>query len=250
VEYISTNQAKMKKIFGSYLSFVGSKILSLLRGGKNEMWERDELRQMKYSFSQFGEDVVISKYLDNLDPQDGIYVDVGAFNPITFSNTLLLYKQGWQGINIDIDPDKVDEFIQSRPGDFNVVAAVSDKVEKLKFACYPSRATNQLFPLESTEHRSILDQDPTKVVILETTRLDKILESSPFADKNIHYLNIDCEGHDFNVLTSFDIERYSPKVISIEAWTDEDIEKSENYLLPKGYKMTAYIHPTRIFTRL
>jgi FkbM family methyltransferase len=250
MENISTNQEKMKKFFGSLLSFIGSKNFSLLRGGKDEMWRRDEIRQMKFSFSQFGEDVVISKYLDNLDPQDGIYVDVGSFNPITFSNTLLLYKQGWQGINIDIDPDKIDEFIESRPGDFNVVAAVSDKVEKLKFACYPSRATNQLFPIESTEHTSILGQEPTKVVILETTRLDKILESSPFADKHIHYLNIDCEGHDFNVLTSFDIEHYSPKVISIEAWSDEDLAKIEYYLLPKGYKLSDYIHPTRIFTRL
>lgn len=250
METLSTNKEKMKKFFGSYLSFIVSKIISVLRGGKNEMWERDEIRQMKYSFSQFGEDVVIAKYLDNLNPQDGIYVDVGSFNPITFSNTLLLYKKGWQGINIDIDPDKIDEFIKSRPGDFNVVAAVSDKVEKLKFACYPSRATNQLFSLESTEHRSILGQDPTKIVILETTRLDKILESSPFIGKKIHYLNIDCEGHDFNVLTSFDIQRYSPNVISIEAWLDGDVEKIENYLLPKGYKLSAYVHPTRIFVRL
>ncbi|WP_310430228.1 FkbM family methyltransferase [Chamaesiphon sp. VAR_48_metabat_135_sub] len=240
----------MKKFFGRLLAILSSKIFSLLRGGKPEMWERDEIRQMKYSFSQFGEDVVISKYLDNLDPQDGIYLDVGSFNPITFSNTLLLHKRGWQGINIDIDPDKIDEFIESRPSDFNVVAAVSDKVEKLKFACYPSRATNQLFPLESTEHLSILGQEPTKVVILETTRLDKILESSPFSDKSIHYMNIDCEGHDFNVLISFDIERYYPKVISIEAWTDEDLGKIENYLLPKGYKLSAYVHPTQIFTRL
>ncbi len=240
----------MKKFFGLLLSFFGSKIFSFLRNGKNEVWRRDEIRQMKFSFSQYGEDIIISKCLENLDPSDGIYVDVGAFNPITFSNTLLLYKQGWRGINIDVDPDKIDNFIRSRPDDFNVIAAISDKVEKLKFACYPSTATNQLFPIESTEFHSILGEEPTKVVVLETTRLDKILETSPFAAKNIHYLNIDCEGHDFNVLKSFDIERYSPKVISIEAWLDEDLKNIENYLLPKGYILSAYIHPTRIFTRL
>jgi FkbM family methyltransferase len=239
----------MKKFFGWILAFVGSKIFSLLRGGIPEVWGRDEIRQMQYSFSQFGEDVVISKHLKDFDPQAGIYVDVGAFNPITFSNTLLLYQKGWRGINIDPDPDKIDEFIRSRPGDFNVVAAVSDKIEKLKFACYPARATNQLFPLESTEHRSILGQEPTEVIILETTTLANILETSPFIGKNIYYLNIDCEGHDFNVLTSFDLERYFPEIISIEAWSDEDLKKIENYLLPKGYKLIAYIHPTRIFAR-
>ncbi|MEH2048725.1 FkbM family methyltransferase [Nostoc sp.] len=240
----------MKKFFGLLLAFFGSKIFSWLRNGKNEMWRREEIGQMKFSFSQFGEDMIIYKYLEHLNPNDGIYVDVGAFNPITFSNTLLLHKKGWQGINIDIDQDKVDEFIRMRPRDFNVMAAVSDKIEKLKFACYPARATNQLFPLESTDYLSILGEYPTKVVVLETVCFDKILETSPFVAKNIYYLNIDCEGHDFNVLKSFDIERYLPKVISIEAWLDEDLKNIKNYLLPKGYTLSAYIHPTNIFTRL
>jgi FkbM family methyltransferase len=240
----------IKKFVGLLLAYLASKIFSLLRDGRDLLWYRNEIRQMKFSFSQFGEDILISKYLEHLTPVDGIYVDVGAFNPVTFSNTLLLHKQGWQGINIDADPEKIDEFNRTRPGDFNVVAAVSDTVEKLKFASYPSQATNQLYPLDSTEFTSIVGEEPTKIIELETTRLDKILEASPFKSKNICYLNIDCEGHDFNVLKSFDVEHYLPKVISIEAWVEEDLQKIVDYLLPKGYKLSAYAHPTRIFTKI
>ncbi|WP_310415799.1 FkbM family methyltransferase [Chamaesiphon sp. OTE_8_metabat_110] len=240
----------MKKFLGVLLSLWASKIFSLLRNGDKKRWGRSEIAQMQFSFSQFGEDIIVAKYLENFDPSDGIYVDVGAFDPTTFSNTLLLHKKGWQGINIDIDPDKINEFIRLRPSDFNQVAAVSDRSEKLKFACYPARATNQLFSLDSTDCISILGEEPTQVIVLETTRLDKILQASPFSGKNIYYLNIDCEGHDFNVLKSFDIDYYSPKVISIETWLDEDLKNIENYLLPRGYTLSAYVHPTRIFTKL
>ena len=34
---------------------------------------------------------------------DGFYVDVGCFHPKKHSNTYLLYKRGWSGINIDVE---------------------------------------------------------------------------------------------------------------------------------------------------
>ena len=48
-----------------------------------------------------GEDLAINKFVDN--KSNGIYVDVGAHHPIQRSNTHLLFKKGWEGINIDIN---------------------------------------------------------------------------------------------------------------------------------------------------
>jgi FkbM family methyltransferase len=240
----------MKKILGTAIAYLFSKILSILRTGKSQVWSRDEIRQMNFSFSQFGEDVVISNYLARYSVGEGIYLDVGAFNPITFSNTLLLYKQGWQGINIDIDIDKIADFVTHRPRDFSMSAAISDRKERVKFVTYPARATNRILPIDSQDDRSVLGEQPLKVTILETTCLNDVIAASPFADKNIYYLNIDCEGNDLKVLKNFDLERYLPKVISIEAWSEGELDEIKSYLLPKGYTLDSCVHLTKIFTRL
>lgn len=48
--------------------------------------------------SQFEEDGIIAELL----PQRcGVYVDIGAYHPISDSNTYALYQRGWHGLAID-----------------------------------------------------------------------------------------------------------------------------------------------------
>ena len=54
----------------------------------------------KKSYSMDGEDIEIFNYFKN--KKNGFYVDVGAYHPIQRNNTMLLYLNGWEGINIDI----------------------------------------------------------------------------------------------------------------------------------------------------
>ena len=55
-----------------------------------------------------GEDTAIDEYV--LKKFNGFYVDVGAHHPIQRNNTNLLFKRGWEGINIDINEFSVDLF--------------------------------------------------------------------------------------------------------------------------------------------
>src|SRR5690349_18388101 len=101
---------------------------------RNTLWfSREELRHVHLSFSQFGEDIGLAKWFDELFRiQRGIYVDVGAYHPIHFSNTLLLHKKGWRGVNIDMNADKIALFNKFRPDDVNVHAAVSNVAGKAR----------------------------------------------------------------------------------------------------------------------
>jgi hypothetical protein len=81
-------------------------IKSLLRGNEGEDYQG-------ITFSQEGEDILIPFFLKN--EERGIYVDVGAHHPFRFSNTALLYSQGWHGINIDPLPG-VKEPLRSNTG--------------------------------------------------------------------------------------------------------------------------------------
>ena len=87
------------------------------------------IRNLKFFFkrsqSQFGEDQKIAKLFHN--NKNGMYLDVGCFHPIRQNNTYLLHKQGWNGMNIDLNPLSVDLFKVARPKDINICSAVSDK---------------------------------------------------------------------------------------------------------------------------
>src|SRR4029079_13027303 len=86
---------------------------------------REEFRYSRISFSQFGEDLAVLRWLDEWFPNaKRVYLDAGAFHPIHCSNTLLLHKRGWWGVNVDMVAAKIDCFRDLRPDDFNVIAAL------------------------------------------------------------------------------------------------------------------------------
>ncbi len=58
-------------------------------------------------------------------------------------------------------------------------------------------------------------------IAVTTTTLDAVLTAAPRKIDRIGYLNIDCEGRDLEVLKGFDLAKYSPDVITIEALPDQ-----------------------------
>ena len=64
-------------------------------------------RKFKYkknSYSFNSVDLIIEYLFKNKN--NGFYLDVGAQHPISNNNTYLLFKKGWNGINIDLDKKK------------------------------------------------------------------------------------------------------------------------------------------------
>ena len=59
----------------------------------------------KKSYSLSNVDLVIERIFKN--KKKGIFIDVGCNHPIKYNNnTYLLYKKGWNGINIDLDQNQ------------------------------------------------------------------------------------------------------------------------------------------------
>ena len=166
----------------------------------------------KNFYSQFGEDKILSELFDKSITK-GIYVDVGCFHPIKHSNTYLLYKRGWRGINIDIEKMKINVFNLARPNDLNILAAVSDKSEK----AYVYKT--QEYGVGSTLNKEIIKKDNNIIdkFCITTKTLNSIIDDSIYKNKQIDLLNIDAEGNDFSILLSIDLDRYNPKIIVIES---------------------------------
>ena len=62
-----------------------------------------------------------------------------------YSNTCLLYKKGWKGINIDINPTSTDLFEILRPKDFNFCTTLDENKKDFKiFYDHPFSPVNTL----------------------------------------------------------------------------------------------------------
>ena len=197
----------------------------------------------KNFYSQFGEDKVLKEIL-KININKGFYVDVGCYHPKKHSNTYLLYKKGWKGINIDIEKNKIEVFKMSRPNDINILAAVSDKKRLVKVHKTQSYGVGSKI-IDNTKIKSNLN-------VLETKTLNEVIEKTVYKNRKIDLLNIDTEGEDFNVLKSLNMKKYNPSIIIIESHLKSinEILKSKIYifLVKKNYQLRSWNFFSLIFT--
>ena len=158
-----------------------------------------------------GEDLFINDYFRNKNK--GFYIDVGCFHPIHRNNTFLLHKKGWNGINIDIHKFSIDLFNYLRPNDLNYNLAVTNKNQIIDM--YFQKKHSQLSTIKEAQAKKVFQGSIRKTKINAIT-LDSILEKKKIDNLKIDLLDVDVEGADFDVLEGFSIEKYRPKLISVE----------------------------------
>lgn len=177
----------------------------------------------KKSFSFGGVDLLIDRFFRN--KKTGIYIDVGCYHPIKGSNTYLLHRKGWNGINIDLDTHAINLFERFRPKDHNIKAAVSEKDGSAElFSHHTHSAVQTIDPLNAKKNYKNRVNSQT----ISTTTLNSIIENSEFKDKKIDFITIDIEGHEYETLRTFDFKKYQPSIIVIE-YNDPTLERVEFY---------------------
>ena len=168
---------------------------------------KKKIYSAKKSYSFGGCDLLIDYIFKS--KKRGFYLDVGCQHPISNNNTYLLYKRGWSGINIDLDPKNIRLFDLERPDDINICKCVSsDNSEKDLFFFHSGS------PINSLEKKTTKDKSNFSLKKIETFTLNSILED--YKIQHIDYFNLDVEGHELDVLNNFNIQKYKPKVISVE----------------------------------
>ncbi len=201
-------------------------------------------------YSQSGEDILVGKLLNK---SNGFYVDVGAFHPKHYSNTYLLYKKGWSGINIDPNLASIKLFKKSRKNDINLRLGVSNNSEKLHYYKFSHASCNTFSKEQAEKLKNKKWIDFLEEEEVECTPLKKILKKYLKSGQVIDLLNIDVEGFDENVLKSNDWELYKPNVIIIES-PDFNVEKLEEnniykFLKSRSYKLYAFTGLSLVFKK-
>ncbi|MEA3148285.1 MAG: hypothetical protein QOI53_3916 [Verrucomicrobiota bacterium] len=239
----------MKRFIAKTLSRICSRLIYLLHNRNTFSFDRLELQSLQFSFSQFGEDLAVCRLAQRFGLATGIYVDAGAYHPVFGSNTLLLHKQGWSGVNIDLAPERIAVFNRYRPKDYNIVACLSDIGAKVEIAHYEIASTDRVINFNNSEKLSIVGERPIRLSTATTTTLSEVIGQSPFRLEDVDYLNVDCEGIDLAVLRGLDFDRCRPRILSVEAFSDSDREAITELLGPQGYQVEVIIPPTIIFVR-
>lgn len=193
------------------------------------------------SYAQNGEDVVLWRALHNIP--NGRYVDVGANDPSYLSITKAFYEHGWRGIAIEPSHNFAQLFRTQRPDDIVVEAAVASK----------GRGSVTLHEIEdsglSTLRADVRDRHASHgwqvhEVEVPTKTLDEILEEADWAGLDIHFMTVDVEGAEGEVLASIDLERWRPWILVVEATepltTSPAHGEWEPQLLRAGYRFCLF----------
>ena len=165
----------------------------------------------KDSYAISNVDLVIDRIFSKF--KKGIYVDIGCNHPIKYNNTYLLFKRGWNGINIDSDEKSIKEFNKLRKEDYNVNTLISSSKKKINNYFYHERSALNTVDKKLVNSRK---KKSKKILKLETSTLENVLENSPYKNKKINLLSIDIENHEYEALKEFNFNKYKIDMIVTE----------------------------------
>ncbi|MFC3880874.1 FkbM family methyltransferase [Algoriphagus namhaensis] len=170
-----------------------------------------------------------------------MYLDIGCFEPVTFSNTYFFYLRGWVGLVVDPNPSLGSLFQKIRPKDTFVNKGIGAEAGILKYYRLPQKMSSMnTFDYSFLEQNGLVKYIESEIDIPITT-MKEIVEEFGNAHK-LDILDVDVEGLDLEVLQSNDWEYFRPKLVMVE--TDSSIEEDlggevYNYMVSKEYSLIS-----------
>lgn len=167
----------------------------------------------------------------------GFFLDVGCHDGYHLSNTYKLEKRGWKGICIDPFPTNFD----NRPNTIIEKAVVySEKDKEVEFYLLTGKDNNDigLSGIKDTlnRHKETVQKADKEIFKFKTQLLVDILDKHN-APKYIEYMNIDIEGSEYEVLSTFDFSKYTFGAITVE----HNYEEPKRTMIKEILEKNGYI---------
>jgi FkbM family methyltransferase len=172
------------------------------------------------SKSQLCQDLWAVYLLDLLgagEARKGFFVEFGAYDGITLSNTYLLEMEfGWSGILAEPTPKSADACSRNRRCVVDSRCVWRSSGQQLSFNEVPgNQELATVVTYEAADMHSETRRTLKRVVEVPTVSLSDLL-SEHNAPQTIDYVSIDTEGSEYDILESFDFSKYQFLVLSVE----------------------------------
>lgn len=200
-------------------------------------------------YSQNGQDrYLYEKFFK--DKQHGFFVEIGASDGITLSNTKFAEERGWQGICIEPIPETFEKLTQNRKCIcvHGCIAHYNGQVEFLKITGY----SEQLSGMVDTYHpahlarieRELAQNGGTKEIItVPCYTLQHLL--TEHGTTRIDHLSIDTEGGEFEILHAIDFSLVQIYVINVE--NNYNDSRIKELLVKNGFEFDSHLGSDDIY---
>jgi len=163
-------------------------------------------------YSQLGEDLLIYRNFINQYTEDGVFLELGAFDGVKLSNTLFFEKElGFSGILIEPVKEAYDRLVVNRPKSTCYNSAISSSESDVELL-----VNGGVSGIRSHMNKNFIDRwhpNPTTRKV-KTDTLSRI-----FREQQLRYIDLfslDVEGGELDVLETIDWGSISIYLICIE----------------------------------
>lgn len=183
-------------------------------------------------YSQFDEELIIRHFFQ--DERDGVFLDVGCAYPIKLNTTYYLERHlGWTGVAIDAFHYYRDQWAKERPATPLLTNAVGDEDGGWVTFHVAGEPSVSSLDKEQAEQWGGPAAQPIRVPAITLT---KALEQQGI--EKVDFVSLDIEGAEPAALRGFDIDRFAPRLVCVEAHAKGEGNESEivRYFKAHGYE--------------
>jgi FkbM family methyltransferase len=198
------------------------------------------MNNCKSSSSQLYQDLfvlyVTNKYYEAANPNDPfVFVEFGACDGILFSNSLLLEKNNWIGVIAEPAKKWHKELFENRSCIISTKAVSAVSGEELLFLETKDTEFSSLSKNSQNDNfANYRLSNTTRSYKVESISLNDLITESGIKQQ-VTYLSIDTEGGELEILQTFDFEKWSPAIITVEHNFSGVASRINDFLATKGY---------------
>jgi FkbM family methyltransferase len=199
---------------------------------------------MVETYSQHAQDLKV--LLHYKLKENGYFLEIGASDGIELSNTYLLEKKyNWTGICVEPIDRNYQKLLHNRSCHPCSYAIHSKSGEKLEFDIYENDLLSGLNKYINTYKNKPIKEK----VIVNTMSLNDLLNKYD-APSFIEYMSLDTEGSEYEILSTFDFNKYKIGLIHVEHNYEEPKRTLiKELLLNNGYNYIGECKYDDFFSR-
>lgn len=184
-----------------------------------------------------GQDLLIEQLVRH--KRNGVFVDIGANDGLTISNTCYLEKKlGWTGVAVEPLPSVFEKLKANRSCHLvnGCVSTQSGKANLIEMVGAPNmlstlEANNKGLTARRLRNNRRRHKSEARTIEVDCYSFSSLVEK--FGIKEIDFLSVDTEGGELEILKSIDYDKYPISAISVE--NNYYTDSIKNFLESQGY---------------